>query len=753
MRVLLVSRAALVASYRPKLAAIAAHDDVELTAVVPPTWREPGRVQRREPGPTPGYELVTERILANGSFHLHCYPSIGRLFRRLRPDVVQIEEEPYNLATWQLLRLARRHGARVVCVAWQNIDRRYPPPFSRFERDVLRGIDHLVCGSRESVDVWRAKGYRGPASIVPIGLDPDAWRPAAAREDRPFTVGYIGRFVPEKGVDLLVDAFARVPGDARLVLSGEGPQRDELLARVERSPARDRITVEGWVASDAVAERMRGFDVVAVPSLTRPNWKEQFGRVLIESMALGVPVVGSSSGEIPEVLGAAGVIVPEGDAAALGDAIAALVDDPTRRAELARHGRDRVTANYTWARVGAQSVDVFRSVLASTATGSASPRRPRVTVVAHEVHHHGGMEVAMAELLARAADRYDITVVSAHVEPALRGAVRWWRVPTPPKPAAVRFLVFGALAAPLVALRRRDLVHTLGAIVPNRADLVTVQYCHAGVPEDARTASPGVGRVQRWNGAVAHATSVAAERWCYRPGRVRRFAAVSPGVGDEVAAAYPGIPVSVTPNGVDTDRFAPDDVGRATVRAELGAGDADTVALFVGGDWARKGLAVAIEALGRAVADGAAVRLWVVGRGDTDRYRAIARDAAVDDRVTFLGFRADRERYFQGADVFVLPTRYETFCIAAFEAAAVGIPLVMPPVNDVGALVRDGTGGVLVGPDDVAATAAALLGYASDPERRATDGAAARARAASFTWTASARSVLDQYRQLLESRP
>lgn len=357
----------------------------------------------------------------------------------------------------------------------------------------------------------------------------------------------------------------------------------------------------------------------------------------------------------------------------------------------------------------------------------------------------------MAHLVRRAARDWDITLIAARVAPDLRPLVRWRRVPSPDAPLAVRILTFGAVAALLVRSTRADLVHTLGAIVPNRADLATVQYCHAGVPADARTAGFDVGFARRVNGHLSHWVSVLAERWCYRTSRLRRAAAVSPGVAEELRHAYPDVMVSITPNGVDVERFAPNPVTRAEVRAEAGVGPDDVVVVFVGGDWVRKGLAIAIAAVGRLARAGAPVHLWVVGRGDIERFNALAADVGIADRVSFFGFRSDRERYFCSADVFMLPTRYETFCIAAFEAAASELPVVMTRVNDVGVLVRDGSGGALVDRDpDAMADALALL--VADPVRRAADGRVARARAAEYTWDASTASVLALYRELIGAR-
>src|SRR5262249_34312465 len=110
---------------------------------------------------------------------------------------------------------------------------------------------------------------------------------------------------------------------------------------------------------------------LALPSFGQPNWVEQFGRVLIEAMACGVPVVGSDSGEIPHVIGDAGLVVPEDDVSALRDALEALAADPARRAEYARRGRARVLERFTQEQVARRVAAVYAEALSgqSAATG------------------------------------------------------------------------------------------------------------------------------------------------------------------------------------------------------------------------------------------------------------------------------------------------------------------------------------------------------------------------------------------------
>ena len=368
VRVLMVSKACLVGAYQKKLEELACLPDVELTVAVPPYWRdERGRIEL-ERQHTAGYELVVEPMALNGRFHLHFYPRLGRRMAQLRPDLVHIDEEPYNLATAHALWLARRAGARSLFFSWQNIQRRYPLPFRLLERYVLRGVDYGLVGNQEAAQVWRAKGYRGPVAVIPqFGVDPDIFCPAArpAAAGRGFVVGYVGRLVEEKGVDLLLEALAGLEGTWRAYVQGSGPAGEALRAQARRLGLGDRVTFEDWIPSDQMPAYYRQLDAVVLPSRTRPNWKEQFGRVLVEAMACGVPVVGSDSGEIPHVVADAGLIFPEDRAGRLREHLSRLMRDAALRADLARRGRKRVLAHYTQARVARETYDVYTQILSS----------------------------------------------------------------------------------------------------------------------------------------------------------------------------------------------------------------------------------------------------------------------------------------------------------------------------------------------------------------------------------------------------
>ncbi|MCR4407857.1 MAG: glycosyltransferase family 4 protein [Anaerolineae bacterium] len=365
MRVLMISKACLVGSYQRKLEELARLPDMELTVVVPPYWRDERGVIRLERAHTDGYELVVEPLVFNGHFHVHFYPRLARQFQRIQPDVVHIDEEPYNLATAQAMWLARKFEARPLFFTWQNILRRYPPPFSWIEQYNLRRAAFAIAGNADAVTVLRSKGYNGSARVIPqFGVDPELFSPGdAEKTGETFNVGYVGRLVMEKGVNDLLHALAGLSGPWQLSIVGSGPLRQSLETEARALNVEDRVSFEEQISSLQIPAHLRRLDVLVLPSRTRPNWKEQFGRVLVEAMSCGIAVIGSDCGEIPRVIGEAGLVFPEGDVEALRDCLARLRGDPALRAELGRRGRARVLAHYTQAQVAAQTYAVYREIL------------------------------------------------------------------------------------------------------------------------------------------------------------------------------------------------------------------------------------------------------------------------------------------------------------------------------------------------------------------------------------------------------
>ena len=364
MRVLMISKACIVGIYQRKLEYMAARG-IELLVLVPPSWKDERGEIKLERAYVNGYRLESVPIAFNGNFHVHFYRGLAHWIRGFKPDIVHIDEEPYNLSCWQALVHARRVGAKSLFFSWQNIQREYPPPFKWGEKWVLHHVDHAIAGTQSAADVWKAKGYQGEISVIAqFGVDTELFHPVENQPEHPFTIGAVARLVPEKGLDVLIRACAALESDWRLRVVGGGPERVTLEELAHKWGVADRIEFVGQVPSALMPELMPTFDVLVVPSLTRPNWKEQFGpRATIEAMACGVAVIGSDSGAIPDVIGDAGMIVPEGDVKALTSALNWLRAEPELRKRYARMGRERVLSRYTHAQVAAATVDVYQKML------------------------------------------------------------------------------------------------------------------------------------------------------------------------------------------------------------------------------------------------------------------------------------------------------------------------------------------------------------------------------------------------------
>ena len=369
MRVLMISKALVAGTSQRKLEEIAKLPDVELTLVTPPYWQsDDGSKQVLERLYTSGYRIIETPIKFNGNFHLHYYPELGRIMREVRPEVVHIDEEPYNLATYLAMRLTRQHDAHALFFTWQNLYRGYPPPFRQMELYNYKHATAAIAGNRDASAILRRKGYRGPIQVIPqFGFDTEIYKRSTPRIPRqpndPFTIGFIGRLKEEKGLPLIVEALTMLPEYCRAIFIGNGPMKNALTEQAIHLGITERVLFKPGVPTYQVPHEMEQWDVHVLPSITRPNWIEQFGRTLAEAMSCETPVIGSSSGEIPHVIGDAGLTFKEGDAGDLSACIQKLLADPALYAELAKCGRQRVLDNYTQERIAQQTYEVYVSML------------------------------------------------------------------------------------------------------------------------------------------------------------------------------------------------------------------------------------------------------------------------------------------------------------------------------------------------------------------------------------------------------
>ncbi len=379
MKVLLTFHSMVTRSNHMLAEELAAHPDVDLTVVAPTWWYEESRDVRQEVTRGNGYRLVVLPITHGRKLNPNLFVyrrGLARVLYQTKPDIIDLYEEPYSLIAAQILslRAALTPRSQFVFYSAQNIYKRYPPPFQQVEQWSYRTAHYAHSPSRAAIEVLRRKGYEGNTRVIPLGANPDRFAPTrdpaatlAAKESLGLhgtVIGYIGRLSPEKGVQDLLDAYALLrPTDTTLLLVGDGPQRAFLEARAKEAGLADDVVFIGAINRLRLPSVLQAMNLLVVPSRTTPTIREQFGRVIVEAFLTGVPVIGSSCGGVPEVIGDDGLVYPEGDISALATTIGAAMVDRTGSTARAEHARARALREYTWQAVAARRHELYQDML------------------------------------------------------------------------------------------------------------------------------------------------------------------------------------------------------------------------------------------------------------------------------------------------------------------------------------------------------------------------------------------------------
>lgn len=348
----------MVAQNRSVPGAIAERHDIDLTVGAPTFHYGDLRRIHLEPSEESPYDLrpIPARLTRVNHIFWYDHRSLRRLVSNGRFDVIHAWEEPYTYAGYQIARMAARYGGAFVFRTAQSLVKSYPWPFSMFEREVANTASGWVAGGQLVYDAMVTKGFEAERGrVITLGVDmnhfvpvPRTERVALTRELglTPPVICFVGRLVADKGLDILMAALESVQSEWTLLALGAGPYEQRLRDWAQRRGWTDRVVIK-LVDHDAVARYLAAADVLVAPSQTAPNWKEQFGRMLIEAFACGVAVIGSDSGEIPRVIDDAGVVVGEKDVEGWARAIERLLRDEEVRKEVAQRGHDRCRSLYS----------------------------------------------------------------------------------------------------------------------------------------------------------------------------------------------------------------------------------------------------------------------------------------------------------------------------------------------------------------------------------------------------------------------
>lgn len=379
IRVLCVSHAYIIGVNQGKLEAITQLENVEVGLLAPSNWKalEWNRLIPLEKPPA-NIRTYTSPVLFSGRGGAHLYPPwfLWQVLNDFQPDLVQVEEEVFSICAFEFAIWSRLTGKPLAIFGWENMDRHLSFIRRRSCQFVLKTARLLLSGNQDGAKIMRRWGYSGLLEVIPqIGVDLDLFPSQSnkagfsklqAPQSSPFQIGFLGRLVHGKGIDLIFTAARQLRDrglNVRILIYGSGPIETELKKVARDRGVEDWTIWQGALCHENVPQALAQFDVLILPSRSTPEWKEQFGHVLIEAMAMKIPVVGSSSGEIPHVIGRSDLIFEEENASDLAAILERAIRQPDWKTEMGEYGFNRVKKLYTHSKIAERLLYLWQLVL------------------------------------------------------------------------------------------------------------------------------------------------------------------------------------------------------------------------------------------------------------------------------------------------------------------------------------------------------------------------------------------------------
>ncbi len=238
----------------------------------------------------------------NGSFYFFSPLKLFRNLQEKKYDCFIMNQETWSLSLLVFVFLkffSRNKNIPLHLIVAQNIKKKHLYFLRFFERCLTKHVNTIFFCTSEIKDVLRWKGINNKAVYLPLSFNPESFIKKGKKFNiNPIRIGFIGRISHEKGVLLFLDVAKSIIQQGynlEIYIAGNGP----LLEKIKEY---DFVKYLGVIAHRNAHEFYEMIDICVVPSQSRPFWKEQFGRVLVEAAAAKCLVIGSSSGSIPEVM-------------------------------------------------------------------------------------------------------------------------------------------------------------------------------------------------------------------------------------------------------------------------------------------------------------------------------------------------------------------------------------------------------------------------------------------------------------------
>ncbi|MFP4466118.1 MAG: glycosyltransferase family 4 protein [Candidatus Goldiibacteriota bacterium] len=364
MKVMFVSHSAVLKEYQQKLVCLAENHGIDIVLVTPPYWYESGVKTR----PFKGYKQIkyeTGRVVFLKKY-VHFYKKALKTVKRLNPDIIHIEEEPFDIPCMQFMRAAKKTGKKTVFFTSDNFKRKHNAVRQYFDSYCLKNTDGVAAVNLDAKKLLVERGCsEEKIEIIAHGINPEEFSFAPGISGKKnYTLGYTGRIAPEKGLETVIDAVSGI-NNVKFIMAGAGEKdyENSLKKRAEEKGVLQRIEFRGHINRSSIPAFMTELDVFVLPSLTTKYWREKFGRVIIESFASKVPVIGSDSGEIPNLLKGAGMIFMEGDSAELKDKILRLTGDMRIYQNCRDKGYEKLMNNYTNDKIAEKLAGLYTRIM------------------------------------------------------------------------------------------------------------------------------------------------------------------------------------------------------------------------------------------------------------------------------------------------------------------------------------------------------------------------------------------------------
>ncbi len=320
-------------------------------------------------------------VIRNGKEPLYFFSlfKFARLLKTLKPDIIHIDNPTWSFVLLQVLITKCIVASKAKVIVFTRLNLPYPkhPKFWLYrliELVNIRNIDALICGNNDWKNYFAQRWFKKPIFVLPqLGVDmkffvkKDVSRLREKYLLKPdnFVFGSIGRIIPEKGLDDILIAFQKVVNQhptSKLLLVGKGPYKSDLEQLAQDLQINDSIIRVESVTHEEVVNYINLCDVHILASYETPEWKEQFGHILIECMSAGVPVIGSDSGEIPNVIGETWGVFKARDVIWLINQMEKMLTDNTYRVLCIEKWLHRVEEHYTHEKIAQALEHIYQQI-------------------------------------------------------------------------------------------------------------------------------------------------------------------------------------------------------------------------------------------------------------------------------------------------------------------------------------------------------------------------------------------------------